>query len=119
MKPESHTSIGPEDATPTAVPVKTGAEGSQARPEAGTALVPTVGATPFDQRNLGAVLGEHVDVKSRTVSAIALAAFQDAHQSREILRQQYDRVSDDCDSMRERFHDADKRAAVLVTKIQY
>ena len=48
--------------------------------------IPTVGGTPADQSHTGAVLVEHIDTRSPTAMAFAVAAFRDAHESLEILK---------------------------------
>lgn len=50
--------------------------------------------------------------------AFAVAAFRDAQASREILKNQVDRISDDRDGLRERWHEESKNAAVLSTQLK-
>lgn len=106
-----------DDSTDAAlVPTETGAEGEQdvRRP---SALVPAASPNPADQKHTGAVLSEHVGTRSPAVMAFAVAAFEDARESRNVLSEQLARISDDRDHTRSLYYEEVKAHAVLSTKL--
>ncbi len=119
MSDEHPSPIGP-NSDPSSTPENTGSALVQSKAVVATAgkAPPTVGDTPADAAHLGAVLGDHIQAGSPTTMAFAVAAFRDAHASRELLREQLSRLGDDRDRMRENYHEEAKRAAVLETKLE-
>lgn len=101
------------------VPRETGVSGAQVTaPVANSLSTQTpVSDPPADAEHLGAVLGDHIQAGSPTTMAFAVAAFRDAHASRELLREQLDRTSTDRDQARENYHEEAKKAAVLEAKL--
>lgn len=109
-----------DQVVPATAPIDTGADGGQtAQTTTDTlSLIATSRNSSQDQGHLGAVLGEHIYTRSPTAMAFAVAAFRDAEMSREILKDQMERLSDDRDLIRERFHDEVKTSAILSTQLK-
>lgn len=115
---ESREVVLPNEQHPS--PQDTGATGNQhtAVTHAGPSSI-VVGTIPADADHLGAVLGDHIPDGSPTTMAFAVAAFRDAHASRELLREQLERTGVDRDSARERYHEEAKKSAVLQAQLQW
>jgi hypothetical protein len=96
------------------VPVSTGSAGAQ---NPGLASDAVIGQVPKGADHVGAVLGEHIQAGSPTSMAFAVAAFRDAHASRELLSKHLDRTSSDRDAAREQYHSEAKKAAVLEARL--
>lgn len=113
------TDVSARSLTPlSGPPAISGSAGTQAA--TGTVdVVPAAAPTPLDSAHMGAVLGSHVAAGSPTTMAFAVAAFRDAHASREMLRDQLRKVSAERDEFQNAYHEESKRAAVLdATKSQ-
>jgi len=59
------------------------------------------------------VLGDHVSGGSPTTMAFAVAAFRDAQASREMLREQINRIADQRDEFQGKYYTESTKAAVL------
>lgn len=105
----------PETPTLDLVPESTGSAGEQlpVRHESAGPQHITVGQTPLDQRHLGTLLTDYVDSRGGLPIAVAVAAFRDADSSRALLARQLDRLEEERDHFRDRYHEESKAAAVL------
>ena len=98
------------------VPAETGAEDEQ-DVRGPSALVPPASFNPADQKHMGAALSEHVGTRSPAVMTLAVAAFEDARESRNVLSKQLARISDELNHTRSLYHEEVKARAVLSTKL--
>src|SRR5262249_23925423 len=97
-----------------------GAEGTQdVAPSTGKAVVVSGPiTTPLDQQHLGAALRDFADVRSTAISSIAVAAFQDAVETKAQLRDTIKELENECDSLQSAFHEEREHRLVLDERLR-
>ncbi len=100
-----------DSSVPAPAPPAAGAEGTQqAAPTTGKSLILNGQvATPVDQRHLGATLRDFADARSVAVGTIAVAAFQDAVETKVSLTARVDNLQRDLSAAQERYHEERER----------
>lgn len=99
----------------SATPVETGSEAKQGP----APLSDSEALTRVDRSNVGAVLGEHIASRSPALMAIAVACLRDSQLSREALERDLERVSQDRDDARNKYHNEAVQVAVLQTELRF
>lgn len=77
-----------------------------------------VGSIPIDSNHVGALLEEAADARSLPVGDVARAAFRDAKEDINLLRDRLDHERARCDSLRDDLAEARTKIAVLETQIE-
>lgn len=100
-------------------PISGSAESQTSAPPSakGVALTGPV-TTPVDQRHLGAALRDFADVRSAAVSAIAVAAFEDAVETKADLSQRLQTLEAKYASLLDRYHSEREKGAVLRERLR-
>ena len=122
MNEETHAeSVEPSPAEIRLEPESSGSAGTQISPpgDTGSAVVQVVHPIDeIDTDHIGAALGEHVDSRSRTAMAIAVAAYRDVQAYRTAVMDKWRAAEEAKDRYREQYFEEAKRVAVLESKGQ-
>jgi len=103
----SDISESDDPAVPAPEPPAAGAEGTQEAAASASQSLILSGpvATPVDQRHLGATLRDFADARSVAVGTIAVAAFQDAVETKAALTARVTDLQRELSVAQERFHE--------------
>jgi hypothetical protein len=74
--------------------------------------------TPVDQRHLGAALRDFADIRSAAVSTIAVAAFEDAVETKADLSHRLQTLETKYSGLLDKYHDQREKGAVLNERLR-